>query len=93
MEVRTYDRQTDGHTDIQRETIIPRHYCVAGYKKEFQSKIKTRMANRVYSDDRFLTIRLIWIYTACTGVLWSARLKGLTKAFVPHVSLSIHARL
>ena len=26
------DRQTDGLTDDQRETIIPRHYCVAGYK-------------------------------------------------------------
>ena len=25
---------TDGHTDVQRETIIPRHYCVAGYKNE-----------------------------------------------------------
>ena len=33
---RTYDRrtdgQTDGLTDNQRETIIPRHYCVVGYK-------------------------------------------------------------
>ena len=27
------DGRTDGHTDDQRETIIPRHYCVAGYKK------------------------------------------------------------
>ena len=27
------DRQMDRHTDVQRETIIPRHYCVAGYKK------------------------------------------------------------
>ena len=30
-------RKTDGwmdrHTDVQRETIISRHYCVAGYKK------------------------------------------------------------
>ena len=26
------DGQTDGHTDDQCETIIPRHYCVAGYK-------------------------------------------------------------
>ena len=27
---------TDGHTDtqtVQRETIIPHHYCVAGYKR------------------------------------------------------------
>ena len=32
MDGRTYDGWTDGHTDDQRETIIPRHYCVAGYK-------------------------------------------------------------
>ena len=31
---RTDVRRTDGHTDDQRETIIPRHYCVAGYKNE-----------------------------------------------------------
>ena len=31
MDRRT-DAQTDGLTDDQRETIIPRHYCVAGYK-------------------------------------------------------------
>ena len=29
---RTTDGRTDRHTDVQRETIIPRHYCVAGYK-------------------------------------------------------------
>ena len=29
---RTYDGRTDGLTDDQRETIIPRHYCMAGYK-------------------------------------------------------------
>ena len=27
------DRQTDGFTDDQRETIIPCHYCVVGCKK------------------------------------------------------------
>ena len=32
-EKRTDDRQTDRHTHVQRETIIPRHYCVVGYKK------------------------------------------------------------
>ena len=26
------DRRMDGLTDDQRETIIPRHYCVAWYK-------------------------------------------------------------
>ena len=31
---RKTDRRTDGHTDVQRETIISRHYCVAGYKKQ-----------------------------------------------------------
>ena len=30
---KTDGRTTDGHTDVQRETIIPRHYRVAGYKK------------------------------------------------------------
>ena len=35
---RTHDGQTDGLMDDQRETIIPRHYCVVGYKKE-QNKI------------------------------------------------------
>ena len=30
---RTTDGQMDRHTDFQCETIIPRHYCVAGYKK------------------------------------------------------------
>ena len=32
-ETRTDGCTTDGHTDDQRETIISRHYCVAGYKK------------------------------------------------------------
>ena len=27
-------RRTDGHTGDQRETIIPHHYCVAGYNNE-----------------------------------------------------------
>ena len=31
---RTDGRTTDGLTGDQRETIIPRHYCVAGYKKK-----------------------------------------------------------
>ena len=30
---RRMDGLMDGLTDDQRETIIPRHYCVAGYKK------------------------------------------------------------
>ena len=31
---RKYNRQTDRHMNVQRETIIPRQYRVAGYKKE-----------------------------------------------------------
>ena len=31
---RTTDGWTDGHTDVQRETKIPRQYRVAGYKNE-----------------------------------------------------------
>ena len=29
---------TDGHMDVQRETIISRHYRVAGYKKLIKKK-------------------------------------------------------
>ena len=37
---RTYDgRMEDGRTDDQHETIIPCHYCVAGYKN---AKIKKK---------------------------------------------------
>ena len=31
-DVRMSDGWTDRHTDVQRETIITHHYCVAGYK-------------------------------------------------------------
>ena len=31
-------RKTDGHMDVQRETIIPRHYPVVGYKKAKRPK-------------------------------------------------------
>ena len=34
-DVRLMDGWTDRHTDIQRETIIPCHCCVVGYKKTF----------------------------------------------------------
>ena len=33
MDGQTDVRRTDGLADNQRETIIPHHYCVAGYKK------------------------------------------------------------
>ena len=46
------DRRTDvwrlaRHTDIQRETIIPRHYCVAGYKNQCHGR--TDNVKTVYS--------------------------------------------
>ena len=31
-------RKTDGHTDVQHEIIIPRHYRVAWYKKAKRPK-------------------------------------------------------
>ena len=34
MDERAYDWRADRHTYVQRETIIPRHYCVAGYKND-----------------------------------------------------------
>ena len=42
---RTYDWRTDRHTDVQRETIIPHHYCVAGYNNTFKEELqqKTRL--------------------------------------------------
>ena len=35
---KTDGRRTEGHTDVQRETIIPRHYCLARYKKRKQKR-------------------------------------------------------
>ena len=34
---RTYDGRTDRQTDVQRETIIPRHYRVAEYNQKISS--------------------------------------------------------
>ena len=31
---KTDGRTYNGHTQVQRETIIPRHYCAAGYNKK-----------------------------------------------------------
>ena len=33
------DRQTDGHTDVQHETIIPGHYRVVGLKMHMYQKV------------------------------------------------------
>ena len=39
---RTMNGWTDGHTDVQCETIIPCHYCVVGYKNEKKKKKKKK---------------------------------------------------
>ena len=41
MDRRMDVRRTVGHTDDQHETIIFRHYCVAGYKKKASALILT----------------------------------------------------
>ena len=45
---RTDVRQTDGQRDNQRDTIIPRHYCVAGYIT------KTRLYNLTPLNPTFI---------------------------------------
>ena len=37
---------TDGHTDIQHETLMPRHYRVAGYKKSVQIMMSAHKMHR-----------------------------------------------
>ena len=50
---RTDDKQMDGQTDRltddQRETIIPRHYCVAGYNKCFQGSQSPNIGAEIQS--------------------------------------------
>ena len=55
MAVRQTDRQMDGHTDIQHETITPRHYCPAWYKnkKNIMSLSSLESAHGVVSDNCF----------------------------------------
>ena len=52
---RTTDRRADGrtdrHTDVQRETIIPRHYRVAGYNNtNKKNKKKTKKTKKKKED-------------------------------------------
>ena len=49
MDGQLTDRWTDRHTDIQRETKIPRHYSVAGYEN---GKIY-----RLCANENFLLIK------------------------------------
>ena len=52
---RTDVRRTDGYTDYQRETIIPRHYCVTGYKNQISQVLKGQI--------------LVLIFTPCPTLL------------------------
>ena len=44
----TTDGWTDGHTDVQHETIIPCHYIVAGYKKSNKKTIWQLYPNHMH---------------------------------------------
>ena len=57
---RKTDGQTDGLTDDQRETIIPRHYCVVGYKNADPDRLASEEANWSGSI-LFAKARHIWI--------------------------------
>ena len=46
---RTTDGRTDRHTDVQRETIISRHYRVAGYKTITLNNIPSTISRCVHS--------------------------------------------
>ena len=50
---RTYIRQTDRQTDVQRETIIPCHYYVAGY---INVKMKIKSFTTSHSIIRFKNV-------------------------------------
>ena len=56
MDGRTTDRRMDKHTDVQHETIIPRHYCVMGYKNELESASVTESS--VFKSLKFYSIIL-----------------------------------
>ena len=60
MDGRT-DRRPDGLTEGQRETIIPRHYCVAGYKNV--SSFCSAKATHIFSAKN---IRILYIKSAKT---------------------------
>ena len=48
------DGQTDGRTDDQRETIIPRHYCVAGIKNGLYTLRNNTRVYKIYKCYNFL---------------------------------------
>ena len=59
---------TDGHTDVQGETKIHRHYCMAGYKTPVTGSMITK--DHLLPVDVHKTCRhLIWVYTVFSGFL------------------------
>ena len=49
MDEHTTDGRMNKHMDVQRETIIPHHFCVAGYKN-----YKIALKSQPKSTDIFL---------------------------------------
>ena len=65
------DGRTDGHTDNQRETIIPRHYRVAGHKKKTHTKKKKNKKN---SDRQvFKNAMIFFFFLLFIGLLFSLK--------------------
>ena len=75
----------DGQTDDQHETIISRHYCVAGYKNEgiiFEDiyGIFTLMLGKHFSRKHF---ELLFIFFQKTGFDISCKLSNLHEMSKP----------
>ena len=52
------DGRTDRHMDAQRETIIPCHYCVAGYKIVAGYKNVRKVVTHRFKDSAFSKIKI-----------------------------------
>ena len=69
-------RRTDRHTDVQRETIIPHHYCVAGYKNltivHFCLKLPNPLPKILHPAGTPIRCHVLWhlilVYTVCSGL-------------------------
>ena len=44
------DEQMDWHTDDQRETIIPRHYRVVGYKNKMNENSRLSINESIHEQ-------------------------------------------
>ena len=87
---KTDGRTTDGHTDDQRETIIPHHYCVAGYKNVNAVQELKRAA-----DNYFGFTKLIWVGVneicecsniRCEAGHWETKISQFSEAFALEMS-------